>query len=63
MNQINKPFLRPKKDQKCWGCKKELFSPTMKGKRTDFCWNGHYWHLKCKEKDSQKRIAIYLKKV
>jgi len=45
------PKLR--KGQKCWLCKKEI--------KRDFCYNGHYWHPRCKELDSKKRINKYLK--
>jgi len=41
------------KNQKCWLCKKEI--------KGEYAYNGHYWHLKCKEKDSNQRIKEYLK--
>jgi|26BtaG_2_1085354.scaffolds.fasta_scaffold00142_28 hypothetical protein len=48
------PKLR--KGQKCWGCKKEI-------EKGSWAYNGiHYWHEKCKEKDSAKRIKKYLTK-
>ncbi len=46
----NLPKLR--KGQKCWGCKKEI--------KKDWCWNGYYWHNKCKDIDSMKRLKKYL---
>ena len=51
MNKENPLKLR--KGQKCWLCKKEI-------KKGAWCWNGHYWHGKCKDKDSAKRIKNYL---
>ncbi len=48
---VNPPKLR--KGQKCWLCKKEI--------KKDWCYNGHYFHGKCKDKDSAKRIKDYLK--
>lgn len=44
--KVNLPKLR--KGQKCWGCKK-----IIKG---EFCWQGHYWHEKCIEKEAMRRI-------
>ena len=46
-------LLKLRKGQKCWLCKKEI----IKG---GWCYNGHYWHEKCKDKDSAKRIKKYL---
>ncbi len=49
----NPPEL--KKGQKCWLCKKEI--------KGTFCYDGcHYWHEKCKNKDTMKRIMKYLEK-
>jgi len=47
--QIDLPKLR--KGQKCWGCKKEI--------KGEFCWNGHFWHERCIEKDAIKRFNEY----
>ena len=49
--EINPPELR--KGQKCWLCKKEI--------KKGWAYNGHYWHQRCKDKDSTKRIKNYLK--
>jgi hypothetical protein len=43
---------KPKKGQKCFGCKKLI--------KDDYAWNGHFWHEKCIEK---KAIERYLKKI
>lgn len=51
--KVNPPKLRS--GQKCWLCKKEI-------KKGSWCWNGHFWHEKCKDKDSAKKIKNYLKK-
>ncbi|MEK6882765.1 MAG: hypothetical protein AABY22_24290 [Nanoarchaeota archaeon] len=40
------------KNQKCWLCKKMI--------KGVFCFNGHYWHDRCKEKDTKKLIKRYL---
>ena len=47
-------LLKLPKGQKCWLCKKEI--------KGNWCWSGHYWHEKCKEEDSIKRIKKYLSK-
>jgi len=47
------PKLR--KGQKCWLCKKEI--------KRNFCYNGHYWHLRCKNRDSARRIKEAIKKI
>lgn len=49
---VDPPKLR--KGQKCRLCKKEI-------KKGSFCYNGFWWHEKCKEKDTAKRIKKYLK--
>ena len=51
--KVKPPQLR--KNQVCWECKKEI--------KGSFCYNGHYFHSKCKEKDSAKRIKNYLKEL
>lgn len=51
MKKETKP-LKPRKGQKCWGCKKPI-------KLCDFCWNGHYWHPKCIEKEAIRRFKKY----
>ena len=48
--------LKLRKEQKCWLCKKVI-------KKDNWCWNGHWWHGKCKDKDSKKRIEKYLKPI
>ena len=53
MNKEKIIELKIRKGQKCWLCKKEI-------KKGDWCYNGHWWHEKCKEKDSIKRIKYYL---
>lgn len=40
--------IKIKKGQKCWKCKKEI--------QGEWAYNGHYWHTKCKDKDTQNRI-------
>jgi len=44
MNKEKIIELKIRKGQKCWLCKKEI-------KKGDWCYNGHWWHEKCKEKD------------
>lgn len=44
--------LKLRKNQKCWLCKKEI--------KGNWCYNGHFWHEKCKNKDTMKRITEYL---
>jgi len=41
-----------RKGQKCWKCKK-----IIKG---EWSYNGHFWHTKCKDKDTAKIIKKYL---
>ena len=45
--------LRLRKGQKCWLCKKEI--------KKNWCYNGHWWHEKCKGRDTTKRIKKFLK--
>jgi len=48
----NPPKLR--KGQRCWLCKKEI--------KGAWCYNGlHWWHVKCMEKETAKRIRQYLR--
>jgi hypothetical protein len=49
---MKEAFPRPRKDQKCWYCKKDLFpANSARNKKRDFCWNGlHYFHEKCTDK-------------
>ena len=47
--------LKIRKGQKCWLCKKEI--------KKSWCYNGHWFHEKCKEKDSRERIRKYIKSV
>ena len=47
--------LKIRKGQKCWFCKKEI--------KKSWCYNGHWFHDKCKEIDSKKRIKEYIKSV
>ena len=43
-----------RKGQKCWECKK-----VIKG---SWCWNGFHWfHSKCKDKDTRRIIKKHLK--
>lgn len=55
MEKTNKIKLpKPKKGQKCWGCKKEI--------KRAFCWDGlHFWHEKCLEKKAIKNYLNLLK--
>lgn len=48
--KVNPPKLR--KGQKCFLCKKIISG--------SFCYNGYYWHDKCKEKDSNRRIKEFI---
>ena len=50
-DKVSTPKLR--KGQKCWGCKKEI--------KGEWCYNGHYWHEKCMDKETNNRINDYLK--
>lgn len=52
MKQVEPPKLR--KGQKCWICKKEI--------KGAWAYNGHWFHSRCKDKESAKRIKEYLKK-
>lgn len=51
MQQQDAPKLR--KNQQCYRCKKLI-------KKAPWCYNGHYWHEKCKNKDTAKRITEYI---
>ena len=44
--------LKIRKGQKCYLCKKEI--------KKSWCYSGHWWHIGCKIKDSNKRIKKYL---
>ena len=44
--------LKIRKGQKCWLCKKEI--------KKNWCYNYHYFHPQCKDKDTKKRIKNYL---
>ena len=60
MTQLNtkmKMIVEPKirKGQKCRLCKKEI--------KKSWCYNGYWWHDRCKEKDSRERIRKYIKSV
>lgn len=44
--------LKLKKGQLCRMCHKEI--------KKDWCYNGFYWHTKCKNKDTSKIIKDYL---
>jgi len=46
--------LKIRKGQKCWLCKKEI--------KKSWCYNLHWWHDKCKERDTIKNMRNYLKK-
>ena len=43
--------LKIRKGQKCRLCKKEI--------KGAWCYNGFWWHEKCKEKDTKKLIKKY----
>jgi hypothetical protein len=51
MDKAEPPKLR--KGQKCWLCKKEI--------KGAWCYNGHWWHEKCMDKETAKRIKQYLR--
>ena len=47
------PYPSIHKGQKCWLCKKEI--------KEGWAYSGlHWWHLKCKEEDTRKRIEKYI---
>jgi len=48
--------IKLKKGQKCFKCKKEI-------KKGSWIFNGFYWHEKCKDIDTNKRISNYLKTI
>ncbi len=50
---INMKELKLRKGQKCHACKKLI--------RGIWCYNGFYFHSKCKEKDTKLKIKNYLK--
>lgn len=41
-----------KKGQLCKHCSKEI--------KKDWCYNGHFWHSRCKEMNTNRRIKGYL---
>jgi len=51
--KVNPPKLR--KGQLCFRCFKEI--------KKDWCYNGHWWHSKCMDKESARRIKNYLKEL
>lgn len=47
--------IKLRRGQKCHSCKKEI--------KKEWCYNGFWWHAKCKDKDTEKNINSYLKTI
>ena len=54
---MSKRSYEIRKNQKCFSCKKEIIRKHNK----EWAYNGNWWCLPCKEKETRKRIKRYLK--